>query len=198
MRHTVVAVVAVLCSVLAACTSGQGTGAAGSVSAAPSAPESGTAVAAPAQPEVIDPATVDTSHPDAVAEAVAIASVTWDTTTQTSPFDAIRTMTALLTPELAAQYPDLGPDAHPATDPTWASARDLGAYSVPDVRTAQDTHAQPADTATTAYRVYDATWTWHGHGGETMNDPRTRYLYVTLALQPDGRWLVSGFDTIDV
>lgn len=150
------------------------------------------------KPAPIDPASVDTSNPERVAEAVAVASVTWDTTMHDSEFDAARSVTALMTPQLAAAYAPAGPDAHPSTDARWAQARDLHAYSVPDVRTAQDTHSAPPDTPTMLHRVYDATWTWHGDGGQTLNDPRTRYLYVTVSQQPDGRWLVSTLDVSDV
>ena len=163
-----------------------------------SAAASTTAAPATSKPAPIDPAGIDTAQPEKVAEAVAIASVTWDTSTQVSEFDAARSVTALMTPDLAAAYAPAGPDAHPATDARWAQARAIHAYNVPAVHTAQDNHSAPPDTATALYRVYDATWTWHGDGGKTIHDPRTRYLYVTVSQQPDGRWLVSTFDVSDV
>ena len=198
MRTTWAAVAAALGSILllGGCTAGS--------DAPPPAHSSSPAQASstpqppPGKPAPIDPASVDTSNPERVAEAVAVASVTWDTTLHDSEFDAPRSVTALMTPQLAAAYAPAGPDAHPSTDARWAQARDLHAYSVPDVRTAQDNHSAPPDTATAVYRVYDATWTWHGDGGKTLNDPRTRYLYLTVSQQPDGRWLVSTFDVSDV
>ncbi|WP_194291442.1 hypothetical protein [Cumulibacter manganitolerans] len=198
MRTPWAAVAAALGSVLVlgACTAGSD--APPPARSSSSAQASSTPQPPVTKPAPIDPASVDTSNPEVVAEAVAVASVTWDTTLHDSEFDAARSVTALMTPQLAAAYAPAGPDAHPSTDARWAQARDLHAYAVPDVRTAQDNHAAPPDTATTVYRVYDATWTWHGDGGQTIHDPRTRYLYVTVSQQPDGRWLVSTLDVSDV
>ena len=198
MRRTHKLVIAAIGAVLAltSCTSTETTTPPRTPTPSPTAAPGGTP--APVKPALIDPAAVDATAPEKVAEAVAIASVTWDTTLHSSEYAAIGAVLALLTPELAAMYAPVSQDGNPATDATWAQARDVGAYNVPDVRTAQANHSRPADTATTLYRVYDATWTWHGPGGITINDPRTRYLYLTISQQPDGRWLVSTFDTADV
>lgn len=193
-RLTIAALAAAGVAVLSACSpsSQQSASTASAVTSA-----SGTS-AAPVKSPLLDPASVDTSAPEQVAEAVAITSVTWDTTVHGSEYDAIRSIDVLLTPQLAAAYAPVSGEGKAASDPTWATARDLAAYNVPDVRTAQTNHHAPPDTATTIYRAYDATWTWHGTGGESIHDPRTRYLYLTITLQPDGRWLVSSFDIADI
>ena len=195
-RLTIAALATAGVAVLSACSPSSQQSASTAPPAATSA--SGTSAATPVKPPLLDPTAVDISAPEQVAEAVAIASVTWDTTVHGSEYDAIRSVDALLTAELAAAYAPVSGEGKAASDPMWATARDLDAYNIPDVRTAQANHHAPPDTATTIYRTYDATWTWHGTGGEMIHDPRTRYLYLTIALQPDGRWLVSSFDVADI
>ncbi|PRZ39677.1 hypothetical protein CLV47_11841 [Antricoccus suffuscus] len=159
------------------------------------APRSPDTVAPPPKPAPIDPAAVDATNPEAVAEAVATASVTWDTTVDVSDFDGIRRVSALLTPALAAT---LAPVEHPAPGPEWADAASAKSYNAPTVYTAEDTHGAPPDTAAEVYRAYTATWVWVSSGGTVRTDPRTRTIYLTIALQPDGRWLVSTFDYTDL
>lgn len=148
-----------------------------------------------AQPAPLDPQSVELTNPDAVAEAVAISSVTYDTSTQPGPYDAMRALSALLTTELAAMYPEPAADAKPSVDAIWAQARDIGAYNIPAVTTAQPAHGQPADTGTHVYRYYEATWTWYGEGGKTIHDGSTHAIYITVDKQADDTWLVSQYDT---
>lgn len=195
-----VAVAAFLAAILAACSPQQSTDSASSSSGVANAgggsSSSASSTSAPPRPAPLDPSLVDTAQPEQVAEAVAIASVTWDTTVHESEYAAMRTAAPLLTAELAAQYQPV--QGNPATDAAWAEALAMKAYSVPEVFTAEDTHVKPADTASTLYRLYEASWTWYDKDGASLPDSRTRYLYVTLTQQGDGRWLVSAFDVVDV
>lgn len=154
-----------------------------------------TGAASLPRPVPPDLAAVDTANPDAVAEAVAVTAMLWDAAADSNEFDAVRRASSLMTPDLASHY---APVEHPVADAKWSDARQINAYSVPAVHTAQATHDAPPDTATAVYRTYDATWVWVGAGGKTITDPRTRYLYLTVSLQADGRWLVSTFDTTDI
>ena len=149
----------------------------------------------PPKPALIDAAAVNAADPEAVAEAVATAAVTWDTSIDVSDFDGIRRAAALLTPGLAAQ---LAPVEHPASGPQWAEAASARSYNSPSVYTAEDTHGAPPDTAAAVYRAYTATWVWVGAGGEVSTDARTRTMWLTVTLQPGGRWLVATFDYTDL
>lgn len=165
--------------------------------AVPNTPQSsaGNFAAPPPKPVPINPAAVDMTNPEAVGEAVATSSVQWDTTADTSDLDGVRRVLLLLTPPLAAT---MAPVEHPSPGPEWAKARDMGAYSVPKVYTAEDAHDPPPDTATTVHRAYTATWTWYAPTGAKFTDRRTRTMYLTISQQPDGRWLVSTFDYNDL
>ena len=128
----------------AACTSSSGTDSpppSRTTSSSSSAPSSASP---PPKPALIDAAAVNAADPEAVAEAVATAAVTWDTSIDVSDFDGIRRAAALLTPGLAAQ---LAPVEHPASGPKWAEAASAQSYNSPSVYTAEDTHGAPPDTA---------------------------------------------------
>lgn len=183
-------------ALLTACSAQSDRDSAPSISAEAESSESVQSTSQPPKPPILEPTTIDATQPEKVAEAVAIASVTWDTTNQDSEYDSMLRVAALLTPELAAQYQPVG--GNPATEPTWAAARNAQAYNVPEVFTAEDTHVKPADTEATLLRIYEASWTWYGAGGQVIPDPRKRMLYLTLVRQSDGRWLVSTFDVIDL
>ena len=192
-RLTAISAIAVLCAV-AGCSSGDRSAPAPTTVASDDAVSTSPAVPVPAKPAPVDVAAVDTSNVEAVAESVATASVTWDTTSHASEYAPLREVAALMTPELAAQYPEPAADAHPYSTPEWAAARKVGAYNVPSVFTGEDVHDKPIDTADTAYRVYEATWTWVDPKGSSIVDDRDRSIYLTLTRQPDGRWLVSTLD----
>ena len=143
-------------------------------------------------PSTDDGGEVDTSDADAVAEAVALAAVTWDTSVDKTETAALIRVKHLCTPELAATF--VGPAAGSGAYFNEAYAKQ--AKSEPVVTTTTTPH-QPKDTDTQVFRAYTATWSWTGDDGTTWPDPRTRTMYLTVTKQSDDTWLISTYDHDD-
>lgn len=134
---------------------------------------------------------VEMSDPNAVALAVATASVHWDTATDHTETAAITRAAHLCTDDLTAQL----------VEPQQAGALFIEAYSAQAISLPTLTPAtaayQPADTHDEVYRAYTATWIWVTPTGENWADPRTRTIYLTLLELPDQTWRVSSYHYAD-
>lgn len=167
---------------LTACGMGSGS-APGPPAAAPPPPP--TTVPPPTTAPSIDPDRVDTTDPDAVADAVALTIAVRDATTDTSPLDSQARASRWYAPTLGTIAPGTEvsrPDDH------WHTLRAHRAHDVVDAldRTADDA---PVD-ATTAYRTRTVT-THAENAGGWRGESRTTRFWLTLVL--DGRdWRVSS------
>lgn len=124
---------------------------------------------------------VDTTKPEAVAQAFAVLQYTTDSRTDTSANAAARRASRYATSALAhsmAQAPTTSGDA------AWSALVDHGGYRTATAKT--NTDDGPPDTTTTAFRSEVVTTV--DHPGSTS----TVVIYLTLNHQGD-RWVVSSF-----
>jgi hypothetical protein len=140
---------------------------------------------------LVDPATVNQHDANAVGQAALTDMYRHDTLIDTSPTDALRRSD----PWLSTRYQAALAAAQPhGAGTTWTSWATHNAYTQVTVTLEHD-YGQPADTATTASRVYAVTTTpigrdhWHG-------TPTTTTVFLTLtrtdAHQP---WRVNTLTT---
>ncbi|MGC0407500.1 hypothetical protein RKD31_000743 [Streptomyces sp. SAI-163] len=136
------------------------------------------------------PDTIDHTDADAVGRGVLTMMWTFDTTSDTAPFDAsVRAaQTGWLTEAYAALLRTHRPRAVPGAQwQEWASHR---AHTTVTLHKAEDA-AKPADTATEAWRQWVVTATPHGRDHWTA-EPVTALAYVRLIRKDTGTaWLVD-------
>jgi hypothetical protein len=134
---------------------------------------------------------VDRENASAVAAGMLKANFTSNTTTDTSPFNAMERGLIWDTPPEAAAVRASAPTGSPGAEWTiWARHQVTTTVSV---RLDQDSGA-PQDTATTAYRQYAVQVTPHGRDGWTAA-PDLYACFVTLVRTGGGPWQVSSLET---
>jgi hypothetical protein len=137
---------------------------------------------------LINPGSVDTTNPQAVALAVVITLHRWDTRIDTAPSAAARRAAPWMTPALTADL-----TAVPTTtDSSWLDLETHDGYT-DLIATIADEYGQPPNTADIAYVQVTYTVTLHGRDGWRNSQPST--LDRVELIRPDGAvpWRVKGF-----
>jgi hypothetical protein len=137
---------------------------------------------------LIDPSSVDTSDPHAVALAAVLTTHRWDTRTDSSPADAARRAGRWLTPDLGVTVAVTRQRANG----DWLELQSHGGYSEVTAAIA-DEYGQPADTDTTAYVQVSYTVTLVGTAGWTRTlRPSVDKVRLTRS-DATQTWLISRF-----
>jgi hypothetical protein len=139
---------------------------------------------------LIDPSSVDTSDPHAVALAAVLTTHRWDTRTDSSPTDAARRAGQWLTPDLGVTVAVTGQRANG----DWLELQNHRGYSEVTAAIA-DEYGQPADTDTTAYVQVSYTVTLVAADGwtRTLRPDVARVRLTRSNSSPEAVWLISGF-----
>lgn len=162
---------------------------------APAGASTTTTTSTPVTPAVTTAAsagTVNRSDPTAVAEAMLDTTFRSNTTTDTSPYTAVKRSLAWFTPAAAARVL--------ASAPTSPVGAEWITWTAHEVTTSVAVHINtdpgaPADTATSADRQFNVTVTPHGEDGWTTA-PDQYQCFVTLTrTSPTGAWQVSNLQT---
>ncbi|MDQ2729058.1 MAG: hypothetical protein M3Y91_14645 [Actinomycetota bacterium] len=135
---------------------------------------------------------VNRTDPTAVAEAVLEANFGSNTTTDTSPFDAVKRSLIWYTPAGAAQVLASAP-----TGPAGAEWTTWTQHKVTATVTVQVNHdsGAPPDTPTASYRQFNVLVTPHGADGWT-SPPDQYQCFVTLTTPgPGSPWQVATIQT---
>ena len=142
---------------------------------------------APSVPSAVDPALagVDRTNIDAVASTVVTAFNTADTATDTGPNDAAARTVRLLTADYAAGIINTPPLRSPGAQ--WNTWTSQGVRLTAKVEALPDD--RPADTTSTATRIYLVTQTPTTSGGRAL-DPVVTVAYVGLRRDTSG-WAVA-------
>lgn len=139
---------------------------------------------------VIDPATVDFSDPDQVADATVTTMATSDTLIDLSPMDASRRAEPWLTPEYYAMVAEPIPGGGGAP---WLELEKYDGYTTTTLSDATEM-GQPADTETEAFRAR-ATATERLGADGWMGEPTQKVYYVYLVRDSaEDPWLVDGVE----
>lgn len=131
---------------------------------------------------------VNRADPDAVSAAVLTTFFTADTTTDQSPNAAAARAVALLTPAYATAVVSSPPVRGPGAQ--WSDWATRGVRLVPTLQPLPDD--RPADSATTAYRIYLVTQTPTTANGQALA-PVVVVAYVQLLATASG-WAVANVD----
>lgn len=158
----------------------------------------------PTPAQATKPAGAKDDPAQAVALEAAQIMTSWDPGTDQSMMDAVRRASHLFTSKLAAQIDY----SLPTTDAgVWNQMSDKKAVSISKVTVQEDLHdgeehrqehePEARGNAKSAAVTVLATWSWETEGYRQLHD-ETRMFFFELTEEPEGRWMVAGYNYQDV